>query len=95
VRSTGARASTQQERPTYAFGAHLAVVDVDTETGEVTLRRHVAVDDAGRVINVPIAEGQRHGGIAHGAGQALSEETNAATSGADHGHRQASTEARL
>jgi aerobic carbon-monoxide dehydrogenase large subunit len=43
------------------------------DTGEVTLRRYVAVDDAGRVVNPLIAEGQRHGGIAQGIGQALYE----------------------
>jgi carbon-monoxide dehydrogenase large subunit len=47
---------------------------VDTETGKVTLRRVVAVDDAGTVINPLLAEGQRHGGIAQGAAQAFLEE---------------------
>ncbi len=60
--------------PTHPFGAHLAVVEVDTETGQVTLRRMVTVDDAGRVLNPLLAEGQRHGGIAQGVGQALWEE---------------------
>ena len=60
--------------PTFPFGAHLAVVEVDTETGKVTLRRMVAVDDAGFVLNPLLAEGQRHGGIAQGAAQALLEE---------------------
>jgi carbon-monoxide dehydrogenase large subunit len=60
--------------PTFPFGAHLAVVDVDTETGHVKLRRIVTVDDAGRVLNPLIVEGQRHGGIAQGAAQALMEE---------------------
>jgi carbon-monoxide dehydrogenase large subunit len=59
---------------TFPFGAHLAVVEVDIETGEVLLRRIVTVDDAGTVLNPLIAEGQRHGGIAQGAAQALSEE---------------------
>jgi aerobic carbon-monoxide dehydrogenase large subunit len=57
--------------PTVSFRAHLALVEVDMDTGEVTLRRYVAVDDAGRVVNPLIAEGQRHGGIAQGIGQAL------------------------
>ena len=59
---------------TFPFGAHVAVVDVDTETGKVVLRRVVTVDDAGTVINPLLAEGQRHGGIAQGAAQAFLEE---------------------
>ncbi|MGZ4559953.1 MAG: xanthine dehydrogenase family protein molybdopterin-binding subunit, partial [Mycobacteriaceae bacterium] len=59
---------------TFPFGAHLAVVEVDTGTGKVTLQRVITVDDAGRIINPLIAEGQRHGGIAQGAAQALLEE---------------------
>ena len=59
---------------TYPFGSHVAVVDVDTETGKVVLRRMITVDDAGRVLNPLLAEGQRHGGIAQGAAQALCEE---------------------
>jgi aerobic carbon-monoxide dehydrogenase large subunit len=60
--------------PTFPFGAHVSVVEVDTETGQVTLLRHVTVDDAGPVLNPVLAEGQRHGGIAQGAAQALLEE---------------------
>jgi carbon-monoxide dehydrogenase large subunit len=59
--------------PTFPFGAHVAVVEVDTETGRADLRRIVAVDDAGRIINPVVAEGQVHGGIAQGAAQALLE----------------------
>jgi carbon-monoxide dehydrogenase large subunit len=59
---------------TYPFGTHVAVADVDTETGKVVLRRVVTVDDAGVVLNPLLAEGQRHGGIAQGAAQALLEE---------------------
>jgi carbon-monoxide dehydrogenase large subunit len=59
--------------PTFPFGAHVAVVEVDTETGRVSLRRIVALDDAGRVLNPLLAEGQVHGGIAQGAAQALLE----------------------
>jgi carbon-monoxide dehydrogenase large subunit len=59
---------------TFPFGAHVAVVEVDTETGKVQLIRHVTVDDAGPVLNPVLAEGQRHGGIAQGAAQALLEE---------------------
>jgi carbon-monoxide dehydrogenase large subunit len=64
----------QASAPTFPFGAHVAVVDVDVETGKVVLRRHVAVDDAGRILNPLLADGQRHGGIAQGAAQALLEE---------------------
>ena len=60
--------------PSFPFGAHVAVVDVDTETGRVTLVRFVAVDDSGTILNPLITEGQRHGGIAQGAAQALIEE---------------------
>ena len=60
--------------PTFPFGAHVAVVEVDTETGQVRLVRHVACDDAGRVINPLLLDGQRHGGVAQGAAQALLEE---------------------
>lgn len=60
-------------RPTFPFGAHVAVVEVDTETGEVRLRQLVALDDAGRILNPMLAEGQVHGGIAQGAAQALLE----------------------
>ena len=60
--------------PTFPFGTHVAVAEVDTETGKAVLRRMVTVDDAGTVINPLLAEGQRHGGIAQGAAQALCEE---------------------
>ncbi len=59
---------------TYPFGAHLAVVEVDTETGKGVLRRMVAVDDAGRILNPLLADGQVHGGLAQGIAQALLEE---------------------
>jgi carbon-monoxide dehydrogenase large subunit len=59
---------------TFPSGSHLAVVEVDTETGKVDLVRMVAVDDAGRILNPLIAEGQVHGGLAQGAAQALLEE---------------------
>ena len=55
-------------------GCHVAVVEVDTETGSVDLRRYVAVDDVGTVINPMIVDGQIHGGIAQGVAQALFEE---------------------
>jgi len=59
--------------PSFPFGAHVAVVEVDTETGSVELIRHVAVDDAGTLINPLVAEGQVHGGVATGVAQALYE----------------------
>lgn len=60
--------------PTFPFGAQLAVVEVDTETGAARLRDIVTCDDAGRILNPMIFDGQRHGGIAQGASQALYEE---------------------
>jgi aerobic carbon-monoxide dehydrogenase large subunit len=59
---------------TFPFGTHVAVVEVDTETGKVRLIRHITADDAGTVVNPVLAEGQRHGGIAQGVAQALLEE---------------------
>ena len=58
---------------TFPFGAHLAVVEVDRETGMARVVRHVAVDDAGTIINPLLAEGQLHGGIAQGIAEALYE----------------------
>ena len=55
----------------YPFGAHVAVVEVDGETGAVALKRYVAVDDCGPQINPVIVEGQVHGGVVQGIGQAL------------------------
>ena len=60
--------------PSFPFGVHVAVVDVDTETGRVELERFIAVDDSGTILNPLITEGQRHGGIAQGVAQALMEE---------------------
>ena len=59
---------------TFPFGAHVAVVEVDTETGQVRHLRHVACDDAGTVLNPMLLEGQIHGGVAQGTAQALMEE---------------------
>jgi aerobic carbon-monoxide dehydrogenase large subunit len=56
---------------TFPFGTHIAIVEVDAETGEVKLERYVAVDDVGRLINPKIVDGQVHGGIAQGVAQAL------------------------
>jgi carbon-monoxide dehydrogenase large subunit len=55
-------------------GAHVAIVEVDTETGAVELLRYIAVDDVGTVVNPIIVEGQIHGGLAQGVAQALYEE---------------------
>jgi carbon-monoxide dehydrogenase large subunit len=56
---------------TYPFGTHICIVEVDKETGQVTIKRYIAVDDVGRVINPMIVDGQVHGGIAQGVAQAL------------------------
>jgi carbon-monoxide dehydrogenase large subunit len=66
---------------TFPFGAHIAVVEVDGETGLVRLLRHVAVDDAGTLVHPVLAEGQIHGGIAQGVGEALLEEMRYDSSG--------------
>ncbi|MBX6722021.1 MAG: molybdopterin-dependent oxidoreductase, partial [Dactylosporangium sp.] len=58
----------------FPHGTHLCAAEVDTETGQVRLRRYVAVDDVGRVVNPLIVEGQVHGGVAQGVAQALFEE---------------------
>lgn len=60
-----------QDGATFPFGSHVAVVEVDTETGFVRPVRHIAVDDCGRVLNPLIVRGQQHGGIAQGIAQAL------------------------
>ena len=74
----GWRPTTRSPRrcPPIPFGTHVSVVEVDTETGRVWLLRHIAVDDAGTLINPLLAEGQIHGGIAQGAAQALLEEVH-------------------
>jgi carbon-monoxide dehydrogenase large subunit len=58
----------------FPFGTHIAVVEVDAETGDIQFRRYVAVDDCGNIINPMLVEGQVHGGIAQGLAQALYEE---------------------
>ena len=70
-----------QAGATFPFGAHIAVVEVDTATGRVRLVRHVAVDDCGTVLNPLLVEGQQHGGVAAGVGQALFEEVRYDTDG--------------
>ena len=62
-----------QAGPTFPFGAHVSVVEVDLDTGRVRPVRHVAVDDAGRVLNPILVAGQQHGGLAQGISQALFE----------------------
>ena len=57
----------------FPFGAHIAVVEVDRETGEIQILRYVAVDDIGNVINPLLVDGQLHGGVAQGLGPALME----------------------
>ncbi len=69
-----ADATFDQANSTFPFGAHIAVVEVDLDTGQVRVVRHVAVDDCGTVLNPLLVEGQQHGGVAAGIGQALYEE---------------------
>src|ERR1700730_8230088 len=64
----------EQDDQTFPFGCHVAVVEVDVETGEARLVRHIAVDDCGTVLNRMLVEGQIHGGVAQGVAQALYEE---------------------
>ncbi len=71
----------QAPMPTYPFGSHVAVVEVDTETGHVRHLRHVACDDAGTMVNPMLLAGQVHGGIAQGVAQALYEEVRYDESG--------------
>lgn len=72
--SLDAEATVDPENFSFPHGTHLCAAEVDTETGMVTLRRYVAVDDVGNVINPQIVEGQVHGGLAQGIAQALFEE---------------------
>ncbi len=69
-----ASASYDPENFTFPFGAHIAVVEVDQETGHVDLLRYIAVDDCGNQVNPLIVEGQVHGGVVQGVAQALFEE---------------------
>jgi carbon-monoxide dehydrogenase large subunit len=73
---SGLEASMFYDPPnfTFPFGSHLAVVEIDSETGHVELKRYVALDDCGPQINPVIVEGQIHGGVVQGIGQALWEE---------------------
>jgi len=58
----------------FPFGCHICIVDVDRETGQVKIRRYVAVDDVGNQINPMIVEGQVHGGVLQGLAQAMLEQ---------------------
>ncbi len=69
-----AEARPFQTEYTFPFGAHVAVVEVDVETGDARPLRHVAVDDCGRILNPMLVEGQVHGGLGQGIAQALFEE---------------------
>lgn len=60
-----------QEHATVPFGTHLSVVEVDTETGDVRVLRHIACDDCGTIFSPMVVDGQVHGGVAQGMGQAL------------------------
>jgi len=62
-----------QGESSYPFGAHVSVVEIDTETGDVRLLRHISVDDCGRILNPILVQGQVHGGVASGLAQALYE----------------------
>ena len=73
-RTSTRRPTTTRPNCTFPFGTHIAIVEVDEETGMVDLVRYVAVDDVGKKINPMIVDGQLHGGIAQGVGQALWEE---------------------
>lgn len=67
-------ATFDPEAFSYPHGTHLCAAEVDTDTGEVSIRQYVCVDDVGTVINPLIVDGQVHGGVAQGIGQALYEE---------------------
>jgi len=69
-----ADATFDPETFSFPHGTHLCAVEVDTQTGHVAIRKYVAVDDVGKVINPTIVEGQVHGGVAQGIAQALHEE---------------------
>src|SRR5207237_2714302 len=70
-----ASAFYEPENFTFPFGTHIAAVEVDRDTGQVSIKKYVAVDDCGTQINPLLVEGQVQGGIAHSIGQALFEQT--------------------
>ena len=69
-----AAGSFRELESTFPFGAHVSVVEVDTQTGDVRPVRHIAVDDCGRILNPMLVDGQVHGGLGQGIAQALYEE---------------------
>jgi len=69
-----AEATFEPENFTFPFGTHICVVEVEPETGQVTIKKYLAVDDCGKVINPLLVDGQLQGGIVQGLGQALFEE---------------------
>ena len=83
VEAGGLAAETDfdQGEATYPFGAHVSVVEIDSDTGDTRLLRHIAVDDCGRILNPLIVQGQVHGGLATGISQALYEQTTYDTHG--------------
>ena len=74
VEALSAQQDFFQPDQTYPFGCHVAVAEVDVETGDARLVRHVAVDDCGTILNPMLVAGQVHGGVAQAVGQALYEE---------------------
>jgi carbon-monoxide dehydrogenase large subunit len=70
-----ASAFFEPENFTFPFGTHIAAVEIDRDTGEVSIKKYIAVDDCGPQINPLLVEGQVQGGIAHSIGQALFEKT--------------------
>ena len=70
----GSQLNFEQPEATFPFGTHIAVVEVDTETGDTRYLRHIAVDDCGKILNRRLVDGQVHGGVSQAAGQALLEQ---------------------
>ena len=77
VKPGGLAAETDfnQGESSYPFGAHVSVVEIDSDTGDTRVLRHIAIDDCGRILNPMLVQGQVHGGVATGISQALYEET--------------------
>jgi carbon-monoxide dehydrogenase large subunit len=83
----GLEASAYYDPPnlTFPFGSYICVVDIDKDTGQVKIRRFVAVDDCGTIINPMIVEGQIHGGLTMGFAAAMLEEISYDENGNIHG----------
>jgi carbon-monoxide dehydrogenase large subunit len=79
--SLQATADIDSRVSSFPYGCHVAEVEIDIDTGQVTLARYTAIDDVGRAVNPMIVEGQTHGGIAQGVGEALMERCIYDTSG--------------